>query len=54
MLNRALAGDGSLHIVAEQGEHRQRALPDLLHLQIGSRVRVVGQTQRVKLLARVH
>ena len=55
VLNRALAGDGSLHIVAELGEHRQTAAPDLLHLQLGSHIRVVGQTQRVKSLAtRVH
>ena len=55
VLNRALAGDCSLHIVAELGEHRQTAAPDLLHLQLGSHIRVVGQTQRVKSLAtRVH
>ena len=55
VLNRALAGDGSLHVVAELGEHRQTAAPDLLHLQLGSHIRVVGQTQRVKsLAARVH
>ena len=55
VLNRALAGDGSLHIVAELGEHRQTAAPDPLHLQLGSHIRVVGQTQRVKsLAARVH
>ena len=51
VLNKALAGDGSLHIVAELGEHRQTAAPDLLHLQRGSHIRVVGQTQRVKSLA---
>ena len=51
MLNRALAGDGSLHLAAQQGEHRQSALLVLLHLHFGSRVRVVGQTQRVNLLA---
>ena len=45
----------SLLIVAELGAHRQTAAPDLLHLQLGSHIRVVGQTQRVKLLAtRVH
>ena len=55
VLNRALAGDGSVLIVAELGEHRQTAAPDLLHLQLGSHIRVVGQTQRVKSLAtRVH
>ena len=55
VLNRALAGDGSLHIVAELGEHRQAAAPDLLHLQLGSRITVLVQTQRVKSLAtRVH
>ena len=55
VLNRALAGDGSLHIVAEFGEHCQTAGPDLLHLQLGSHIRVVGQTQRVESLAtRVH
>ena len=55
VLNRALAGDGSLHIVAELGEHRQTAAPDLVHLQLGSHIRVVGQTQRVESLAtRVH
>ena len=55
VLNRALAGDGSLHVVAELGEHRQTAAPDLLHLQLGSHIRAVGQTQRVKSLAtRVH
>ena len=48
VLNRALAGDGSLHEVAEHGEHRQTAAPDPLHLQLGSHIRVVGQTQRVK------
>ena len=41
----------SLLIVAELGAHRQTAAPDLLHLQLGSHIRVVGQTQRVKLLA---
>ena len=55
VLNRALAGDSSLHEVAQHGEHRQTAVPDLLHLQLGSHIRVVGQTQRVKSLAsRVH
>ena len=55
VLNRALAGDGSLHIVAKHGEHSQTAAPDLLHLQLGSHIRVVGHTQRVKSLAtRVH
>ena len=55
VLNGALAGDSSLLIVAELGEHRQTAAPDLLHLQLGSHIRVVGQTQRVKSLAtRVH
>ena len=51
VLNRDLNGDGRLHIVAEIGEHRQTAAPDLLHLQLGSHIRVVGQTQRVKSLA---
>ena len=51
VLNSALAGDGSLHIGAELGEHRQTAAPDLLHLQLSSHIRVVGQTQRVKSLA---
>ena len=55
VLNKALAGDGSLHAVAEHGEHRQTAVPDLLHFQLGRDIRVVGQTQRVKSLAtRVH
>ena len=55
VLNRALAGDGNRHIVAELGEHCETAAPDLLHLQLGSHIRVVGQTQRVKSLAtRVH
>ena len=55
LLNRALAGDGSLLIVAELGEHRQTAACDLLHLQLGSHNKVVGQTQRVQSFAtRVH
>ena len=55
VLNRALAGVGSLHVVAERAEHRPTAAPDLLHLQLGSHIRVAGQTQRVKSLAnRVH
>ena len=55
VLNRALAGDGKLHVVAEREKHPQTAVPDLLHLQLGSHMRIVGQTQRVKSLAtRVH
>ena len=55
VLNRALAGDGSLHVVAKHGEYRQTAVPDLLHLQLSSHFRVLGQTKRVKLLAtKVH
>ena len=55
VLNSALAGDGSLHAVARHGEHRQTAVLDLLHHQLGNHIRVVGQTQRVKSLAtRVH
>ena len=50
-----LAGDGSLHANSVHGEHRQTAFLDLLHIQLGSHIRVVGQTQGVKSLAtRVH
>ena len=36
--------NGSLHVVAEHGEHRQTAGPDLLHLQLGSHTRALLRT----------
>ena len=51
VLNRALAGDGGLHVVAENGEHRQTAVTDLLHLQLGIHTRVVWQTKSIESLA---
>jgi len=43
----ALAGHDGLHEEAEHGEHGQAAVLDLLHLELGKGVGVVGQAQGV-------
>jgi hypothetical protein len=53
VLEGALAGDYSLHEEAEHGEHGEAAVLDLLHLELGERLRVVGEPERVEAASRV-
>jgi hypothetical protein len=54
VLDGALAGDDGLHEEAEHGEHGKAAVLELLHLELGGGVRVVGEAQRVEGAAGVH
>jgi hypothetical protein len=48
VLDGALAGDDGLHEEPEHGEHGEAAVLELLHLELGGGVRVVGEAQRVE------
>ncbi|CAN0911518.1 hypothetical protein LINGRAHAP2_LOCUS26912, partial [Linum grandiflorum] len=53
VLQRTLSGDNRLNEETKHREHSQPPVLDLLHLQLSKRLRVVGQTQRVKAPTRV-
>lgn len=48
VLHRPFSSDVGLQEETEHCEHRQSPILDLLHLEDGSLVRVVGETQRVE------
>ena len=48
VLDGALAGDNSLDVEAEHGEHRKAAVLDFLHLQLSKGVGVVSEAKRVE------
>jgi hypothetical protein len=48
VLERALAGDNSLHEEASHGEHSQAAVLELLHLELGERIGIIGEAQGVE------
>ena len=48
VLHGALLGDQGLDIVAQDGDHGEPSVLDLLHLQLGERVGVVGEAQGVE------
>jgi len=47
VLERALAGDDGLHEEAEHGEHGEAAVRELLDLELGEGLGVVGDAERV-------
>uniref|UniRef100_J3L1M4 Uncharacterized protein n=1 Tax=Oryza brachyantha TaxID=4533 RepID=J3L1M4_ORYBR len=53
VLEGALAGDDGLHEEAEHGEHGEAAVLDLLDLELGEGLRVVGEAERVEAAAGV-
>jgi hypothetical protein len=53
VLERALAGDDGLDEEAEHGKHGEAAVLELLHLELGEGLGVVGQAEGVEAAARV-
>jgi len=51
VLDRSLAGDDSLDVVAEHSNHSKTAVLNLLNLKLGSGVRILGETERIEELA---
>ena len=53
VLDGSLAGDNGLDVESEHGEHGEPSVLDLLDLELGEGVRVVGESEWVEALTRV-